>query len=55
MADRTDSTPPTPSDDEIIQSLIGTESRSPEVTDLVNKMIGTDDYASRSDGNELET
>jgi hypothetical protein len=47
---------PRPSDEQVIQALIGTETRGdPRVTKLVNKLVGGDEFSRRREGNEIET
>jgi hypothetical protein len=47
---------PQPSDEQVIQALIGTETRGdPRVTKLVNKLVGADEFSRRQEGNEIET
>lgn len=47
---------PQPSDEQVIQALIGTETRGdPRVTKLVNKLMGADEFSRRREGNEIET
>lgn len=48
------SPPPPPTDDQIIQSLVGTVSKSDNVVELINKMVGDNSY-SRSDNRNGET
>ncbi len=47
------SAPPEPSDTEIVQSLIGTESRGQDVIDLVNRMVGGDEFSNKERGQTL--
>jgi len=47
---------PQPSDEQIIQALIGTETKGDaSVTNLVNKLMGANEFSRRRDGNEIET
>jgi hypothetical protein len=50
---------PQPSDEQVIQALIGTETRGDprvtKLTKLVNKLMGTGEFSRRQEGNEIET
>jgi hypothetical protein len=40
---------PQPSDDQILNSLVGTDSPNNDVIELVQRLIDTDDYSRRAD------
>lgn len=43
-------TEPQPSDEQIIQALIGTETKSPSVTEFMTKRMGASEFSRRREG-----
>ena len=42
--------PAPPTDEQVVQSLIGTESKGQDVVDLVNKLVGDNAFSNRDRG-----